>query len=157
MQRTILAPAIALVGLTLSACGSATTGIGKTEPTQYALKHHKLTAEEHYELIHKDPKNESEPVQFEEPAQPNTPIDLAPAPVEVQPVETKPVEVESVEVVQQEAPATRQAPVTSMSSMAAGIIEAAQQEHAATQAKTPVAEGVIEMMQQGLLAASDGQ
>ena len=75
----------------------------------------------------------------------------------MQPVETQPVEVQSVEVVQQEAPATRQAPATSMSSMAASIIEAAQQEHAATQAKTPVAESVIEMMQQGLLAASDGQ
>lgn len=154
MQQTLLALAIALVGLTLSACGSATTGIATTGLTEYAIKHHKLTAEEHYELIHKnpDPEPNEAAVEVSAPTPAPTPI-AAPA----QAPKPEPPSAPNVEVVKQEAPATRQAPVTSMSSMAAGIIEAAQREHAATQAKTPVAEGVIEMMQQGLLAASGGQ
>ena len=56
-MKYLLIPVVVL----LSACGSVTTSqVANMEPTQYPVKHKKLTAEEHYELIHRDP--EPEPV-----------------------------------------------------------------------------------------------
>jgi hypothetical protein len=78
-MKYLLIPAAVL----LSACGSVTTSqVANMEPNQYPIKHHQPTAEEHYELIHRDP--EPEPVMVAAAPAPAPAPEPAPEP-EAQP------------------------------------------------------------------------